>query len=1031
MNAATGSPHPNTEHSMPRFALHIPCAVALLLAMLGDARAQLPAAQLHALFPAGGRQGTIVEVRLAAGTDIDGADRLVFSHSHVTAVQKTRPPTAFEKGPQPVPAEFTVAIHPDVPPGIYEARFAGRFGISNPRAFVVGNLPEQKEPADNHSFDKAAPITPGTIINGIADATNNDFFKLSLKKDEQIVLDCWAERLDSRMDGTLLIYDSKGRELATDRDTNRRDPLLAFTAPADGDYIVKLYDFLYRGGNDYFYRLLVSTGPYVDFVFPPVAMPGTKGTFTLFGSHLPGGSKVEGLTSRGRALEKLTVEIEAPAGPAADELAVNSLVRAQDSTLDGFEYRMSTPAGDSNPTLIGYTSAPVVEEQEPNDDANKPQPVPVPCTFVGRFSPRGDYDWIAFDAKKGDTYWIEAISQRLGLPTDPYVLVQRVSRNDKGDVQVADVQELDDSGKGAGIPSFRPESDDPAYKFVAPEDGNYRVLIRDLYAGSRGDPRLVYALAIRRAAPDFRLVAVPAYHANLTAPSDSAPGNPLLRRGGTEMINVVALRRDGFNGEVNVTLQGLPPGVTSGTALIPAGQNATTVVLRAADDAAAWAGTIRVVGTAAIDGKETARVARPAAIQWPVPINTPPESRLARDLWLVVLDLDTAPFLVELGEDKTWEMSRAGKIEIPIKVVRRGDMKQPVVLTPIALPANVKGAPVTIAPEAAEGKLTLELADKAAPGVYGFRLQVQASVPYRRDPQSADAAAAAKQEIEKIATELTATSQIAEQARAAAEKLAVDTAAAAKQATDLAQSEAQKASAAGEAAKVAAAKATQAREAADKDSANKPLVDAKDAAEKAAGEAQTQSVAATAAQAAADKAAAEATAKMQAAAADKAARDKAAAELAAKAKAAADAKGAADKRAADLAKAAEAKNVNVFESSTSTLLKITSAPLTLAVVAPAAALAPGAQVEIPATLTRLYGFADPLEVELIVPEAAKGLSAAKLALPADQSEGKFVLAAAADAALGKHALVARTKFKFGGVDFQVDQPVPIEVAAAK
>ena len=108
------------------------CAAVVAL-LPGIARAQLPAPQLHALFPAGGRQGTIVEVRLAAGTDVDGANRLVFSHPHITAVQKTRPPGALEKGPQAVPAEFTVAIHPDVPAGIYEARCVGRFGISNPR----------------------------------------------------------------------------------------------------------------------------------------------------------------------------------------------------------------------------------------------------------------------------------------------------------------------------------------------------------------------------------------------------------------------------------------------------------------------------------------------------------------------------------------------------------------------------------------------------------------------------------------------------------------------------------------------------------------------------------------------------------------------------------------------------------------------------------------------------------------------------------------------------------------------------------
>ena len=98
-----------------------------------------------------------------------------------------------------------------------------------------------------------------------------------------------------------------------------------------------------------------------------------------------------------------------------------------------------------------------------------------------------------------------------------------------------------------------------------------------------------------------------------------------------------------------------------------------------------------------------------------------PDSRLSRDLWLSVIDRDTAPVLVELGEDKTWEMSRAGKLEIPVKVTRRGDMKQPVTLTAIGLPANVKAAPVTVAPEASEGKLVLEIADKAAPGLQNLR----------------------------------------------------------------------------------------------------------------------------------------------------------------------------------------------------------------------------------------------------------------------------------------------------------------------
>jgi len=109
-------------------------------------------------------------------------------------------------------------------------------------------------------------------------------------------------------------------------------------------------------------------------------------------------------------------------------------------------------------------------------------------------------------------------------------------------------------------------------------------------------------------------------------------------------------------------------------------------------------------------------------------------------------------------------------------------------------------------------------------------------------------------------------------------------------------------------------------------------------------------------------------------------------------------------------------------------LHITNGPLTLGVTPPPAAIKPGTTTEVPLTLGRLYGFAELLEVELVIPETAKGITAAKVAVPGDQSAGKFAVAAAADAALGKHALTARVKFKYGGADFQVDQPLAIEIA---
>ncbi len=218
-------------------------------------------------------------------------DRLLFSHAGITAVQKTTDPGPFQSRPQPQSGQFVVTIAPDVPPGIYEVRAVGRFGVSNPRAFVVGDLPEVREAEDNSTPPKANVVPLGVVINGVADGTGVDCYKIALKKDQRVVLDCWAERIDSRMDATLVVLDTTGRELAHDRDTNRDDPLIVFTPPADGEYIVKIYDFLYRGGNDYFYRLSIGTGPYIDFIFPPAGLPGSKGQHTIYGRNLPGGAR--------------------------------------------------------------------------------------------------------------------------------------------------------------------------------------------------------------------------------------------------------------------------------------------------------------------------------------------------------------------------------------------------------------------------------------------------------------------------------------------------------------------------------------------------------------------------------------------------------------------------------------------------------------------------------------------------------------------------------------------------------------------
>src|SRR5262249_44486749 len=137
-------------------------ALAFALIFLEQAFAQLPTAQLTSAFPAGAQQGTTVELTIA-GADLDDCSRLLFNHSGITAKPKMVAGTAVEPE-HAQPGQFVVNVASDVPPGTYEVRAVGRFGVSNPRSFVVGSLREVSDSNANASADKALDVPLGTTV---------------------------------------------------------------------------------------------------------------------------------------------------------------------------------------------------------------------------------------------------------------------------------------------------------------------------------------------------------------------------------------------------------------------------------------------------------------------------------------------------------------------------------------------------------------------------------------------------------------------------------------------------------------------------------------------------------------------------------------------------------------------------------------------------------------------------------------------------------------------------------------------------
>ena len=233
-----------------------------------------PTPRLISLSPCGAKAGTVVEVTFA-GADIDEPEMLLFSVPGFKAelVQPPDDPKApvdpkapkgkgrGKKGPPAVTLVYKVTVPPDAPLGVADVRIAGKWGVSNPRAFVIGDLPEVMEKEPNNDVPEAQRVELNTTINGtMASAVDVDYFTFAGKKGQRVLLSCLASSIDSRFLPGVELYDSKSRLLATGRNYLDNDALADCTLADDGDYTIRLFEFTHtanfpQGPSEYFYRL--------------------------------------------------------------------------------------------------------------------------------------------------------------------------------------------------------------------------------------------------------------------------------------------------------------------------------------------------------------------------------------------------------------------------------------------------------------------------------------------------------------------------------------------------------------------------------------------------------------------------------------------------------------------------------------------------------------------------------------------------------------------------------------------------------
>ncbi len=418
-----------------------------------------------------------------------------------------------------LPNQYSITIAADCPLGIHEARVMTRLGVSSARVFSVGNLPEVTRTAANTTLATAMQLTPDCVCNAHVTAKSVDHYQFTAKQGQRLLVHCASRDVDSKLDAVLVVADEAGRDLKVER----RAGLVDFLVPADGKYIIKVHDLTYNGGPAYFYRLTLKT---------------------------------------------LTLDAALPTFPSTQAVSAFSWPPA------------------------GLAAQAALAEVEPNNDAAKVQKISLPCDISGSFYPAADVDTFEFAAKQGEVWWIEVASERLGRPTDPAIVIQLVepAADATAPPKITDVAELSDiaspvkvssNGYAYDGPPFNAGSTDILGKLEIKQDGLYRLQLSDLFGGTRKDPNNIYRLIIRQAQPDFALVAW-GLHMELRNGDRAALSKPIaLRAGQTIALEVVTVRRDGFDGAIELSMSDLPPGVSASGVTIPAGKTRGIMLITA------------------------------------------------------------------------------------------------------------------------------------------------------------------------------------------------------------------------------------------------------------------------------------------------------------------------------------------------------------------------------------------------------------------------------------------------------------------
>lgn len=670
--------------------------IPLCLLAAAACHAQATGPVILFIFPAGGQLGKTVEVTVA-GQQLKGATAVWVSGKGLSARvapdekpdPKAKPkPGQVAKPPRPWisnrirPAEavrISITIAPDAELGEHDLRLVTSAGLSSRVRFNVDEVAETAAmQANSEKADAVGVPSLPAIINGQLFSTatlqggpDRGYWRLPVKAGQTLVCECQAQSLQpfsywavpGWLDACLTLSDTTGKRLEFVDDFRfKPDPVLFHKVEKDGEYVLEVRDILYRGAQDFIYRVRIGAWPYVTHVYPLGGRRNSTAKIELHGVNLPSNSMDLALAADSPPLRYLSVK-------------QNGMT--------------------SNAVPFAVDDLPEVQESEPNDSITQANRVTVPVVINGRIQTSGDEDYFIFKAEEGQRLLMEVDARRLDSPLDSVLTLfdaagKKLAENDDPPPALAAPNPRDNQPFPNLVSQVDPRDAllthvaDSRLVYTFAKTGDYALRIRDLQM--EGGEEYAYRLKIVPARPDYVL----------RINTDSAR----LAQGDSVVLAVTALRKNGFEGEINLAVQDLPPGLSASDAVIPAKEHETRLTITAAANAAPGFYLPTIVGTATADGRTLVRKA--------VPVESVVQAFFIAH-WVptrgCVLEVREPSFFTlsaDLPPKQVLEVKQGDKVQVVVKAARRADGKFPVNLAAVPLVRLVPLPVIPGAPKPAE-----------------------------------------------------------------------------------------------------------------------------------------------------------------------------------------------------------------------------------------------------------------------------------------------------------------------------------------